>query len=119
MELRRGALSLLYRSRNVYEKGIAAEDAADVDALPEPPAIADISWKAWQLTQVDGAVSGQSGLGRTSVGRDGNEWGLLVLMLRPAWTTSTATLAMRLQRFLECPFGSCCLSLAAVMSRVC
>ncbi len=51
-ELRRGALALLYRSRNVYEKGIAAEDAADVDALPEPPAIADISWKAWQLTQV-------------------------------------------------------------------
>ena len=42
---------MLHRSRNVYEKGIAAEDAIDVDALPEPPAIADISWKAWQLTQ--------------------------------------------------------------------
>ena len=45
---------MLHRSRNVYEKGIAAEDAPDVDALPEPPAIADVSWKAWQLTQVRG-----------------------------------------------------------------
>ncbi len=51
-ELRRNAVATLHRSRNVYEKGIAAADAPDVDALPEPPAIADVSWKAWQLTQV-------------------------------------------------------------------
>jgi len=44
-------VAALHRSRNVYEKGIAAEDEPDVDALPEPPAIADVSWKAWQLTQ--------------------------------------------------------------------
>ena len=51
-ELRRSAVAVLQRSRNIYEKGIAAEDAPDVDGLPEPPAIAEVSWKAWQLTQV-------------------------------------------------------------------